>query len=504
METAIQEDADLIGLSVLSGAHMTLFRPLVELLAERDAADIVVFGGGIIPDEDIPELEELGVAKVFTPGARPPEITGWVAEHFRRPTPSALDRRLRARRSTLRDLAVTRARRDSGARAGASRPPARQTPKDGATRGPDRVPGEGALRQARRPGHPRHRGHRRPRRPRPRPRQTAAASSSRPRSRPAAAARPAASSSPRTREEAVGKAARDPRHGHQGPHGPPGAGRAGRRHRGGVLLLLPARPGQPQLPLHRLHRGRRGDRGRRARRTPTRSPRSPIDPLAGVDDAKAARDRRGRRLPGRGRRPGRRASSRSCGRSSSRRTPRWSRSTRWSGSATARSRRSTARSRSTTTPTSATPTTRRSRIEDEPTRSRLAAKEKGLNYVKLDGEVGIIGNGAGLVMSTLDVVAYAGEEHGGVKPANFLDIGGGASAEVMADGLDIILGDPQVKACSSTSSAASPPATRSPTASCGALRDARRRGHQAARRPPRRQQRRGGPPDPRRGRTTRW
>ncbi|KQY47344.1 ADP-forming succinate--CoA ligase subunit beta [Cellulomonas sp. Root137] len=74
------------------------------------------------------------------------------------------------------------------------------------------------------------------------------------------------------------------------------------------------------------------------------------------------------------------------------------------------------------------------------------AKEKDLNYVKLDGEVGIIGNGAGLVMSTLDVVAYAGEAHGGVKPANFLDIGGGASAEVMAAGLDIILTDPQVKA----------------------------------------------------------
>jgi succinyl-CoA synthetase beta subunit len=73
------------------------------------------------------------------------------------------------------------------------------------------------------------------------------------------------------------------------------------------------------------------------------------------------------------------------------------------------------------------------------------AKAKGLNYVKLDGDVGIIGNGAGLVMSTLDVVAYAGEEHAGVKPANFLDIGGGASAEVMANGLHIILGDPQVR-----------------------------------------------------------
>jgi succinyl-CoA synthetase beta subunit len=75
-----------------------------------------------------------------------------------------------------------------------------------------------------------------------------------------------------------------------------------------------------------------------------------------------------------------------------------------------------------------------------------AAKAKDLNYVKLDGQVGIIGNGAGLVMSTLDVVAYAGEEFGGMKPANFLDIGGGASAEVMANGLEIILGDTDVKA----------------------------------------------------------
>lgn len=74
-----------------------------------------------------------------------------------------------------------------------------------------------------------------------------------------------------------------------------------------------------------------------------------------------------------------------------------------------------------------------------------AAKAKGLNYVKLDGQVGIIGNGAGLVMSTLDVVAYAGEKFGNIKPANFLDIGGGASAEVMADGLSIILGDKDVK-----------------------------------------------------------
>src|SRR4051794_8378866 len=84
-------------------------------------------------------------------------------------------------------------------------------------------------------------------------------------------------------------------------------------------------------------------------------------------------------------------------------------------------------------------------IKDETDPLEAKAKEKGLNYVKLDGEVGIIGNGAGLVMSTLDVVAYAGEKHGGVKPANFLDIGGGANAQVMADGLDVILHDAQVK-----------------------------------------------------------
>jgi len=86
-------------------------------------------------------------------------------------------------------------------------------------------------------------------------------------------------------------------------------------------------------------------------------------------------------------------------------------------------------------------------LEDKAAADPLEAKAKAhdLNYVKLDGQVGIIGNGAGLVMSTLDVVAYAGEKHGGVKPANFLDIGGGASAEVMAAGLSVILGDPQVK-----------------------------------------------------------
>jgi methylmalonyl-CoA mutase C-terminal domain/subunit len=78
VETAIQEDADAVGLSVLSGAHMTLFARVLELLAQRDAADIKVFGGGIIPDADIPQLEALGVAKVFTPGATTRDIIDWV------------------------------------------------------------------------------------------------------------------------------------------------------------------------------------------------------------------------------------------------------------------------------------------------------------------------------------------------------------------------------------------------------------------------------------------
>jgi methylmalonyl-CoA mutase C-terminal domain/subunit len=78
VETAIQEDADLVGLSVLSGAHMTLFRKLVELLKGREATDIVVFGGGIIPDDDIPLLESMGVAKIFTPGAKTSDVVAWV------------------------------------------------------------------------------------------------------------------------------------------------------------------------------------------------------------------------------------------------------------------------------------------------------------------------------------------------------------------------------------------------------------------------------------------
>ncbi|MFG1678486.1 cobalamin B12-binding domain-containing protein [Micromonospora sp. NPDC049282] len=85
VETAIQEDADAVGLSVLSGAHMTLFKRVLELLAEREASDIVVFGGGIIPEGDIPELQRLGVAKIFTPGATTGSIVDWVRQNVAQP-----------------------------------------------------------------------------------------------------------------------------------------------------------------------------------------------------------------------------------------------------------------------------------------------------------------------------------------------------------------------------------------------------------------------------------
>ncbi|MFD8865301.1 cobalamin B12-binding domain-containing protein [Streptomyces sp. NPDC059590] len=83
VDTAIQEDADAIGMSILSGAHMTLFSKVIELLRERDAEDIKVFGGGIIPDADIPLLKELGVAEIFTPGATTASIVEWVRENVR-------------------------------------------------------------------------------------------------------------------------------------------------------------------------------------------------------------------------------------------------------------------------------------------------------------------------------------------------------------------------------------------------------------------------------------
>ena len=85
VETVLQEDADAVGLSILSGAHMTLFARLHELMTERGIDDVVVFGGGIIPDEDIPELQRAGVAKIFTPGATTTEIVDWVREHVGTP-----------------------------------------------------------------------------------------------------------------------------------------------------------------------------------------------------------------------------------------------------------------------------------------------------------------------------------------------------------------------------------------------------------------------------------
>jgi methylmalonyl-CoA mutase C-terminal domain/subunit len=85
VETVVQEDADAVGLSVLSGAHMTLFARLTELLRERGVDDVVVFGGGIIPDDDLPELERMGVARVFTPGATTTEIVAWVRENVGTP-----------------------------------------------------------------------------------------------------------------------------------------------------------------------------------------------------------------------------------------------------------------------------------------------------------------------------------------------------------------------------------------------------------------------------------
>jgi methylmalonyl-CoA mutase C-terminal domain/subunit len=88
VETAIQEDADAIGMSVLSGAHMTLFARVIELLRERDAEDIVVFGGGIVPQADLPELTAMGVAKVFTPGATTGEIIAWVRENLGERSPA--------------------------------------------------------------------------------------------------------------------------------------------------------------------------------------------------------------------------------------------------------------------------------------------------------------------------------------------------------------------------------------------------------------------------------
>ena len=217
--------------------------------------------------------------------------------------------------------------------------------------------------------------------------------------------------------------------------------------RRGVLLLRPARPRRTARYLAMCSQGgRHGDRAARRRAARGAGPGRRRPATSASTTAKAREIVDGRRL--RRRRPPPQIAAvlqklwavyRERGRHARRGQPAGARPR------TATSSRSTARSRSTRTPTSGTRSTRRSRTRAAADPLEARAKEKDLNYVKLDGEVGIIGNGAGLVMSTLDVVAYAGEEFGGVKPANFLDIGGGACAEVMANGLDIILADPQVK-----------------------------------------------------------
>src|SRR5690606_12887203 len=153
VETAIQEDADAVGLSVLSGAHMTLFRRVVELLAERGADDIVVFGGGIIPDADIPELERIGVAKVFTPGASTESIVEWVRRNVRAgvPEPDGVQDGRRRKASHRRQILET-----PTTPPGRRMPPSRQT-EGGAGRTPH-TPGPS---YARRPAAtPRPTGHR--------------------------------------------------------------------------------------------------------------------------------------------------------------------------------------------------------------------------------------------------------------------------------------------------------------------------------------------------------
>ena len=305
----------------------------------------------------------------------------------------------------------------------------------------------------------------RPRRSAPR---AAASPSSRRRSRPAAAARPAASRSPRppTRREQPPSSILG--HGHQGPHGHARDGRR-RARRSPRSTTSPSCSTGPTAPTSRCAATRAAWRSRQlAVERPEALAKVAVDPQrrhrrgqgharsstpAGFAAETAAKvapvlQKLWDGLPRRGRHPGRGQPA-----GADRRT--------------ARSSRSTARSPSTTTPTSATRTTPSSTTRTPTDPLEAKAKAKDLNYVKLDGKVGIIGNGAGLVMSTLDVVAYAGENaRRRASPANFLDIGGGASRR----------GDGQrprrhpattrrSRASSSTSSAASPPATRSPTAS---------------------------------------
>ena len=202
---------------------------------------------------------------------------------------------------------------------------------------------------------------------------------------------------------------------------------------------------EPLLPLARQLRGRRGDRGARGREARGARLRVEVDPIAGIDLRQGPRDRDRREVPGRARRQGRtdvfvqlynvyKGEDATLVEVNPLVLTEEGDIIALDGKVTLDENADFRHPH-------------HAALEDKAAADPLEAKakENDLNYVKLDGEVGVIGNGAGLVMSTLDVVAYAGENHGGVKPANFLDIGGGASAEVMAAGLDVILGDPQVK-----------------------------------------------------------
>ena len=224
-----------------------------------------------------------------------------------------------------------------------------------------------------------------------------------------------------------------------------------------------------------------------------------VDPNTGIDEAKAQEIVEAAGFDAETA-PRSSASSRGCGRSTATRTPRSSRSTRWSRPRTATSSRSTARSRSTRTPASATPTTRRSRTRPRPTRSRPRPRRRTSTTSSSTARSASSATAPGWsCRRSTSSPTPARSSPAQPKPANFLDIGGGASAEVMANGLHIILGDEQVKSVFVNVFGGITACDAVANGIVGALNDARRRGDQAARRAAGRQQRRGGPAHPRRG-----
>ena len=274
------------------------------------------------------------------------------------------------------------------------------------------------------------------------------------------------------------------------------------RHRAGVLPVVPAGPGRPDVPVDLLRRRRHGDRGSAAR--PRRWRRSRSARWSGVDRAKATEIVTAGGLPAEAIEGAAALAERL-----------WAVFTDEDATLVevnplilTASGEVKALDGKVTLDDNAAFRQDFARFADPTAADPLEAraKEKHLNYVKLEGQVGIIGNGAGLVMSTLDVVAYAGEAFGGVRPANFLDIGGGASAEVMANGLEIVLSDPSVRSvfvnvfggitsCDAVANGI--------VSAIGLLGDARRAGQPPDRGPARRQQRRRGTADPGRGRARR-